>query len=182
MIFPLVLYSGTQMAGPELLFQAVPSLVKQLPGGHWFGVGFFLCLYLAALGASIGLLETVVANLRELRRIPRPVGTVLAVALCLVAAIGPALSSNILKDVRIGHRGLLALLDAGLINWLLPIAALVSSQAVAWLVKDKLMTAEFEMEDSKTSRKLYSHWIFVLRYVSVPVIVIALLLQLFSVL
>src|SRR5262249_31447397 len=60
MIFPLVIYGGFQDAGPSLLFHAVPKLLTQIPGGQVFGIGFFLCLYLASVGASIGLLETVV--------------------------------------------------------------------------------------------------------------------------
>lgn len=178
MIFPLVLYSGTKMAGPELLFQAVPGLIKELPGGPWFGMGFFLCLYLAALGASIGLLETVVANLRELRRVPRPAGAFFATGLCLVAALMPALSSSLLANVRVGNKGLLELLDAALINWFLPIAALLTSQAVCWLVKKEAMATEFETADSPASAKLFSHWFFVLKYVSVPVVCLALFLQL----
>lgn len=177
MIFPLVMFSGTQMHGPDLLFQAVPRLVKQLSGGHWFGVGFFLCLYLAALGASIGLLEPVVANLRELRRIPRMAGTIWAVGLCFVASIIPALSSNVLKNVRWGGKGVLEILDAGIVNWILPVVALLVAQAVAWLVKRELTEAEFITPESPTSLKLYRHWLFVLKYVATPIVVIALLLQ-----
>lgn len=180
MIFPLVVYGGQNYSGPQLLFQTVPHLVQHLPGGNLFGVGFFLCLYLASLGASIGLFETVVANWREARRVPRPRGAFLVAALCFILAVGPALSTNVLSNVRVGARGLLEFLDAALINWCLPIAALIVSQAVCWLLKQEMVRAEFVDEQTPGSERLFKHWIIVLRYVVVPVIVIALLLQLIA--
>jgi NSS family neurotransmitter:Na+ symporter len=178
MIFPLVIYGGQGFAGPQLLFRTVPHLVTELPGGIWFGVGFFLCLYLASLGASIGLFETVVANWREARRVPRARGAFLLAALCFVLAVGPALSSNVLSGLRLGGRGLLEFLDAALINWCLPIAALLIAQVVSWRLKRELIRAEFLDPQRPGGQKLFKHWIFVLRYVVTPVVVLALFLQL----
>lgn len=177
MIFPLVIYGGNEFTGPQLLFQTVPKLVTELPGGIWFGVGFFLCLYLAALGASIGLFETVVANWREVRRIPRPRGAFLAAVACFVLAVGPALSSSVFSKVRFGNQGLLEFLDSALINWCLPITALLISQVVAWLLKEQLMKDEFIDEKTHGTEKLYRHWIFILRYLAGPIVGLALLLQ-----
>ncbi len=180
MIFPLVVYGNSDFSGPQLLFQTVPKLVKVMPGGLWFGVGFFLCLYLASLGASIGLFENVVANWREMRRVPRPRGAGMVALLIFILAVGPALSSSVLSGVRVGGRGLLEFLDVALINWCLPITALIISQVVCWLLKRELMKAEFVDEESPGSERLYKHWIFGLRYITGPVVVIALLLQLIA--
>ncbi|NJL24438.1 MAG: sodium-dependent transporter [Calothrix sp. SM1_5_4] len=180
MIFPLVVYGGGEFSGPQLLFQTVPRLVNELPGGLWFGVGFFLCLYLASLGACIGLFETVVANWREVRRVPRQRGAFTLAVLCLGLAVGPALSSSVLSGVKIGERGLLEFLDAALINWCLPIAALLLSQVVSWLLKRELIRAEFVDPEAPGSETLFQHWIFVLRYIVSPVILLALALQLVS--
>ncbi|MGE0529669.1 MAG: sodium-dependent transporter, partial [Bdellovibrionales bacterium] len=163
-------------------FQAVPRLVKELPGGVWFGSGFFLCLYLASLGARIGLFESVVANWRELRRVPRPRGAMAVAALAFVLAVGPALSSNVLSNVRLGGRGLLEFLDAALINWCLPLAALVISVVVRWGLKQELKRAEFVDQDRPGSLKLYRHWEFVLKYITVPLVTTALGLQLVALL
>lgn len=177
MIFPLVIYGGSQFSGPPLLFQAVPRLVNELPNGNWFGVGFFLCLYLASLGASIGLFEAVVANMREARRIPRSKGAAIVASLCFIIAVGPALSSNVLSDVRIGSRGLLEFFDAALINWFLPISALLISQVVCWLLKRELIKSEFVDPDTPGSEKIYRHWLFILRYLATPIVVLTLVLQ-----
>lgn len=180
MIFPLVVYGGQGFTGPQLLFQTVPHLLTTLPGGLWFGAGFFLCLYLASLGASIGLFETVVANLRETRNQARPQSAFLVAALCFILAVGPALSSSTLSGLRVGDRGLLEFLDGALINWFLPVAALIISQTVAWLLKSELTRAEFVIEDAPGSERLYKHWIIVLRYIVTPVVVLALVMQIMS--
>jgi NSS family neurotransmitter:Na+ symporter len=180
MIFPLVVIGARDVGGPALLFQTVPGLLARLPGGLWFGVGFFLCLYLASLGASIGLFETVVANWREVRRVPRSRGAFSIAVLCFILAVFPALATNVLSGVKLGNRNLLEVFDGVLINWCLPIAALLVSQVVAWCLKSELVQTEFITEDQPGSEKIYSHWIFVLRYVVSPVILIALLLQVIS--
>lgn len=177
MIFPLVVMGKDDHFGPELLFQTVPSLIKELPGGVLFGVGFFLCLYLASLGASIGLFENVVANWRETRRVPRPRGAAIAAILCFILAVGPALSSSVLSGLRLGGRSLLEFLDAALINWCLPIAALMIGQVVSWHLKRELIQAEFNNPELPGSTKLYQHWLFVMRYVATPVVLFALILQ-----
>lgn len=180
MIFPLVIYGGSEFAGPQLLFQTVPRLVTELSGGLWFGVGFFLCLYLASLGASIGLFEALVANWRETRRVSRPRGAALVALVCFALAVGPALSSSILSGVKVAGRGLLEFLDMALINWCLPITAFLISQVVCWILKSELMKAEFIDVKSHGTEKLYRHWIFILRYLAGPIVLLALLLQLIA--
>jgi NSS family neurotransmitter:Na+ symporter len=180
MIFPLVVIAARDVGGPALLFQTVPGLLARLPGGLWFGAGFFLCLYLASLGASIGLFETVVANWREVRRVPRPRGAFTVAILCFTLAVFPALATNVLSNVKFGQRNLLEFFDGALINWCLPISALLLSQVVAWSLKGQLMENEFLSEDQPGSEKIYRHWIFSLRYIVSPVILIGLLVQVIS--
>jgi len=177
LIFPLILMGDTKVIGPDLFFKTVPDLFGSMGGGLIFGAGFFLCLYLASLGASIGLLETLVANLRETRRIPRRKGAIGITLLCLVVSLLPALSSNMLSFVRIGKFGLLEFWDVLLINWALPMIALLISQMVSWKLRQDLVAKEFSQTLTGSSVQLYSHWIFVLRYVASPIIIFALALQ-----
>jgi neurotransmitter:Na+ symporter, NSS family len=180
MIFPLIIMGNAQGIGPDLFFQTVPKLFNSMSGGLWFGVAFFLCLYLASLGASIGLLEALVANLRETKRIPRRIGALWITVLCLATALVPALSSSLLSSVRLGSMGLLEFWDVLLINWVLPIVALFISQMVSWYLRQDLVEQEFFQTETGSSAQLYSHWIFVLRFVASPIILIALLLQGFA--
>ncbi|MCC7405011.1 MAG: sodium-dependent transporter [Bdellovibrionales bacterium] len=182
LIFPLALSTVAGSSGPELLFRTVPVLFQEISGGLWFGAGFFLCLYLAAFGASIGLLETVVSNLKDSQKVKRVSGAWWSGAICVLLAVGPALSTNVLSGVKVRGLGLLEICDTLLINWVLPLVALFVCQGVLYGISDQMRRSEF-IEDSEGSpspeqNRLYSHWVFILRWI-VPIVIIgALALQL----
>jgi len=179
LVFPLVMTANISDAGPDLLFRSVPVLLGNVAGGHWFGLGFFLCLYLAALGASIGLLETIVSNLKETLRMSRRQACFWSGGLAFVISIVPALSTSVLGKVSLGGEGLLEVLDNLLINWGLPLAALLLVQfAFHFLPENKvreIFISDPKMQDS--AMKMYAHWRFSLKWVAIPVIVLALVLQ-----
>jgi len=178
LIFPLLLSTDQGAAGPELLFRTVPVLFQEISGGLWFGAGFFLCLYLAALGASIGLLETVVSNLKDSQKVQRKKGAWWAGLICLSLAVGPALSTSVLSGVSVKGQGLLEVCDSLLINWILPVVALLVCQGVLYGLSDKIRRGEFIEESGGTNQKsLYGHWLFILKWVVPMVILGALGLQ-----
>ena len=71
-----------------------------------------------------------------------------------------------------GH-GLLVILDGLLITFLLPLAALGISLAVALGLKPEDVQAEFVNDDSIATRKLYSHWVFALKWLVPAVMLMA---------
>lgn len=178
LVFPLGGVSEPMTSGPLLLFQAVPKLFAQMPGGLWFGVFFFLCLYLSALGASIGLLETVITNLRHRLRWPRKRLAVAASLFTVALSVAPALSSSMLASVRLGERGVLQILDRVLVNWLLPILALIISQVAVRLLDEEVKRSEFTSSPHFMPQKLYAHWSFAMRWLSPLLILTGFALQL----
>ncbi|HOX84954.1 MAG TPA: sodium-dependent transporter [bacterium] len=73
MIFPALFSQHIPPSGgPGLVFQTLPLLFKQMPGGSIFGAGFFLLLSVAALTSTISLLEVVVAFLVDEKKWQRP--------------------------------------------------------------------------------------------------------------
>ncbi len=177
LIFPIVISAALAVSGPDLLFQTLPHLFLQLDGGSWFGVAFFLCLYLAALGASIGLLEGIVSNLLDRNRLTRSQAAWRAGGVAFFLAVIPALSTSALKHFSFHGRGILETLDGVLINGILPLTALGISLLVSHALRLDLKRKEFMLEDSPGTEQLFSHWIFVLRWVAPLLIGGALLLQ-----
>lgn len=176
LIFPLIGSAASSVATPELLFQALPKLLAGLSNGFLFGLAFFVCLYLAALGASIGLLESLVANVIDLTGLPRSRATWMTGLAAFAFAVLPALSTSSLRGFEFLGVGLLQLLDGVLINWLLPLAALGLSMAVSrHLPKTQVdrLENEFVNDDSIATRKLYSHWLFAIRWLAPSLIVLA---------
>ncbi len=176
LIFPLLIGSSSQTMGPELLFRALPKLLAGLDSGFLFGLAFFICLYLAALGASIGLLESLVANVLDFAGLGRTQAAWLTGLAASLLAIFPALSTSVFSRWQIDGRGLLEILDGVLINGMLPIAALGLSYAVSSRLLRDRVEAEFVNDDSIATRKLYSHWLFAIRWLVPGVIVTSLLL------
>ncbi|NQZ01236.1 MAG: sodium-dependent transporter [Bdellovibrionales bacterium] len=183
LIFPLVMSTGYLDPGPDLLFRSVPVLMSRITGGHLFGLGFFLCLYLAALGASIGLLETIVSNLIESLRIKRKTACIWAGVLSFLISIVPALSTSVLGDLSLGGQGLLQFFDGLFIHWALPISALLLAQFVLWNVSESKIRDIFSADEQLqvSALKMYAHWRFAIKWVSVPVIIVALALQVASI-
>ncbi len=177
LIFPIIASSAIVVSGPDVLFQALPRLFLNLENGFIFGVAFFLCLYLAALGASIGLLEGIVSNWIDRGRLSRTQATwaVGAVAFCL--AVFPALSTSTFQNFSYHGRGLLEILDALLINGVLPLTALGISYVVSKYLRTELKKREFINDESMATDRLFSHWSFVIKWVAPTLILGALLLE-----
>lgn len=179
LVFPIILQgSKERLSDPTLLFEALPRLLTQSRIGTLFGLAFFICLYIAALGASIGLFEVIVSNIvdrkKEMRRELAAQWTGWG---ALAVATLPAFSSNILSQIRIGDRGLLELLDVFLISWVLPLVALGMSWGLVKTLTQKEMESEFLGYNNINSSALYSHWKFALKYFIPGIIIFAFFLQ-----
>ncbi len=178
LLFPIVLQaSDIPLTDPRLLFEALPKFLLQMPGGVLFGFAFFVCLYLAALGASIGLLEVVVSNIVDRLKIKRFTATWISGAAALFLAVFPAMSSTTFGNVQIGGRPLLENLDSFLINFFLPLIAL----GMAWVIgsglkkpqKEKLFVNSQNIE----SVALFPYWTWFVRWLVPFLIILAFVLQ-----
>lgn len=177
LIFPLVFEGATTVHGPELLFQTVPEFLYNLESGTVFGILFFLCLYMAALGASISIVETLVSNICENSRLSRNQAVFYAGIAIAIASLAPAFSSSFLREIQLNGRGLLEILDLALINWVIPVLALLSSQVVVYEISPQLLRDEFNTLGETERDILLVHWLFLLKWVAPPVIGLGLILQ-----
>ncbi|WP_413584138.1 sodium-dependent transporter [Bdellovibrio sp. HCB274] len=179
MIFPVAFQaSNVPLTDPALMFEVLPRYLLGIPGGSLFGLVFFVCLYLAALNASIGLLEVVVSNLVDrYKKVERTKATWYSGAAALSLAIFPALSSSVLNTVRISGHSLIESLDSLLINWLLPLVALGILFTFYKGTSEKDKEISFIDRDKFVSYSMYSHWIIILKWVAPAVILVGYTLQ-----
>ena len=57
-VLPAVSAMGKDFAeGPELIFVVLPSIFGEMPGGYFFGVGFFVLVLIAALTSTVAMIE-----------------------------------------------------------------------------------------------------------------------------
>jgi neurotransmitter:Na+ symporter, NSS family len=176
MIFSIVFTSNVDSAtGPALLFKTMPVLFGSLTLGYWVGLAFFICLYFAALSASIGLFEGLVAYLMDERKLRRPVAAVAVAAVTFALALFSALSSSQLKDIKLGERGLLEVIDQVIINWTIPVVCLGIVLFVGSKIPDQVKRDEFVDPKSLVSVRLFPTWLATVKY-WVPVLLVSLLL------
>lgn len=178
-IFPVAFQaSDSPLTDPALMFEVLPRYLLSIRGGTLFGLAFFACLYMAALNASIGLLEVVVSNWVDVeKKMERGRATWYSGVVALVLTILPALSSSIFKNVRVLGRSLIESLDSLLINWLLPLVALGVLLAYNRGTSDKEKELSFVDKDRFVSYSMYPHWLFTLKWVAPWVIGLGLFLQ-----
>jgi len=180
LIFPLLIGAAFTTTGPELLFQTLPRLLVDIESGFVFGMAFFICLYLAALGASIGLIESVVANLLDFTRLTRAQAAWLTGAVACLLGVLPALSTSVFHNVNVHGHGLLEILDGLLINGLLPISALGIAFMMMKRLKRESVQEEFLNDESEATEALYSHWLFAMRWVAPVTILVSLALAFYG--
>lgn len=181
LVFPIAFQaSNVPLTDPALLFETLPKFLLEFRGGILFGLLFFSCLYLAALNASIGLMETIVSNLVDSRkkRLNRNKASWIAGAFALTLAMLPSFSSSVFRDVEIFGKGLMELMDSVLINWILPVIALGLLVSINWGMSEKEKQDQFVAQERFVSFSMYPYWRRAIRWYAPGLIVLGMILQL----
>jgi NSS family neurotransmitter:Na+ symporter len=169
MIFPLVFAYGMNPAqGPELVFDVLPRVFTEMPGGRFIGTLFFILLVLAALMPSVALLEPSVAWLMQRRGVSRTFA-VCAVAIAVwVLGLGSVLSFNLWSDWRplalvppLADKTFFDAIDYVSANILLPMGAGLTSIFVGWRL-DAAFLAD-ELTETIPAVRVACRWL--LRYI-----------------
>ncbi|MBE6911734.1 MAG: sodium-dependent transporter [Ruminococcaceae bacterium] len=126
-IFPACFaYSVEPSAGPPLIFEALPRVFVDMPGGRLWGSLFFLFMTFASLTTVIAVFEGIIANVMETKKWQRRKASIIVGIVIFVTSIPAILGYNVLKGVTfIGARDVLDSEDFIVSNLLLPIGALV---------------------------------------------------------
>lgn len=129
-IFPAVFAFGLAPgSGPGLLFDTIPRVFAQMPGGPLFGTLFFLGLFGAAYLSDVAAFEVLVAGLVDNVGMPRKRAVRLMAVIVGVVALVPMLNLKIfvLWDLTFGSgmQALGALLTVLTAGWFLTRGALL---------------------------------------------------------
>ena len=183
LIFPIALgASDIPLTDPRLMFEVLPSFINSQPGGAFFGFGFFICLYLASLNATIGLFENVVSNWMDRTRIKRRHSTWIVGGVLFGMSLIPAFSGSYLRQFRWSDKGILELVDSVVINWILPLIILGMSIAIARGMSESEKEKWFVNSHKVESATLFPYWKSMMLW-GVPLTVgVALLLQMIGLL
>lgn len=180
MVFPIAFLSDSNhyFTDPGILFESLPRLFVKIQYGEFFGFLFFLCLWLAAVNASIGLLETLIANFSDkFHKISRNQSTFMTITGVLLLMIFPAFSGTLFSKFKWFNQSFMENLDSLLINYLLPISGLGIIVIFFHLLNETERKEKFIDATGKNSQAMYRHWIWILKWFSPVLIGLAILLQ-----
>jgi NSS family neurotransmitter:Na+ symporter len=176
-IFPAVFaFGGTPAGGPGLLFNTIPLVFSQMPGGAIFTAMFFVLAAIATIGAMVSLIEVPVAWFVEKGHVRRPVAAVITGAIMLAMGIPATLSqSPVLADVKVFGKTFFDLFDFLSSNVLLPVGGLAIAIVGGWLVSRKAFAQE--MDQGYATPPWHGHVVRVLVRYAAPVLILIILLN-----
>jgi NSS family neurotransmitter:Na+ symporter len=184
-IFPIIFAFGLDAgAGPGLVFVSLPVAFAQMAGGGWWAAMFFLLLAIAALSSTISLFEVLVSHLVDERCMPRVRAGLLTAGALALAGIPAALSGgtrlfgtsmqSATADLFGGEgKNWFDFVDYVSSNWLLPLSGLGIALFFAWRVGAEARERAFR-SGSRFGR-MYWSWVWLLRYLVPPAVVIVFL-------
>ncbi len=174
-IFPAVFAFGLNPAeGPGLIFNVLPNIFQQMPGGYFFSIMFFILLTIAALTSSISILEVVVAFMVEELNIKRRPATLMATGAAILVGVLCTLSFSSLSDVTIGGLTIFESLDFTASNILLPLGGLLIVLFVGWYMKQADVKDEITNSGALKVR-LMAAFTFIIRFIAPVAIAIVFL-------
>ncbi len=164
-IFPAVFtYGVSPAAGPTLVFEVLPAIFHNLPGGVIWSTLFFFLLFVASLSSTISMSEISIAYFVEQRHMSRRSATVLNTAIALVFGSLCALSFGPLRNLTVGGMTVFTLFDNMSSNVCLPLGGIIVSLFVGWRVKRPVISDQ--MTSFGTYRiRVIGALIFCLRYI-----------------
>ncbi len=167
-IMPAVFAFGIDpQSGPGLVFETLPYVFGQMPGGGIIAILFFLALIVAALTSSISMLEVGVAYLIEEKKLSRFASCSILFAICLVVGAFCSLSFGPLADVQLFGRSIFDFFDNLSSNILMTLGSLLTVLFVGWRLKKTDVYEEFTNGGTlSTNVKIFGVLWFLIRYVA----------------
>ncbi len=168
--------------GGGFAFIALPNVFAQMPGGKFFGLVFFVLLFLAALTSAISVLEGCVAFLIEELHISRLKACIGLSVPMSVLSIGYSLSQSDTRGINlpwfdftngVQMQPMNAVLEKFTDNLMIPIGALCFCLFVGWIWGTGNAADEIEAS-GKQKFRLRGGWSFVVRFVAPLVIAVIL--------
>ena len=143
-IMPAVFAFGLNpQSGPGLVFETLPFVFSQMPGGGIVAVFFFVALFVAAITSSISMFEVGIAFLVEEKKMPRAWACVILFVICWTLGSLCSLSFGPLSSVKIFDRTIFDFFDHLSSNIFMTLGSLLTVLFVGWRLKKTEIYEEF---------------------------------------
>lgn len=193
MIFPAVFAFGKDPAsGPALVFEVLPDVFANMPGGAIIGGFFFLLLLVAALTSSVSMLEVPASYFMDEKKWSRKKAAWTVGIMLFIVGIPSALSKGgnafftemsvqlpWMDDPAVGFQDIL---DYFFGTFFIVVVALVTCIYVAWKIGAEKIVAELAEGSDKFKPGVFKAqgFVFFIKYVC-PLVILAVLLNMLGV-
>ena len=175
-IFPAVFSFGVSpQAGPALVFEVLPRLFMQMPGGMMWSALFFLLLFIASITSTVSMSEISISYFCDEKQMSRRRSTLLSSAIAFAGGMLCALSFGPLSDMTLLGMTAFDLFDYLASNICLPVGGFICAVFVGWKVDRRFLRREFTDGDTHPFR-LLPILRFLLRYVC-PIAILRIFLN-----
>lgn len=165
-IFPAVFSFGAEpTAGPKLVFEVLPNIFQQMPGGYLWAVAFFVLLFFASITSTISMSEIFITFCTEEHNMSRKKATRLNTVITLALGTLCALSFNVLSDIKLFDKNIFDLFDYVSSNILLPAGGFILAVFVGWIMDKKIVKEQLSNYGELNVRTM-KPIIFCIRYVA----------------
>jgi NSS family neurotransmitter:Na+ symporter len=119
-------------AGPALLFQTLPTVFSQLPGGTLMAILFFLLVFMAALTSQISAMEPLINYLASEKGWVRHRAVIFVGAGAFALGIPSAFSFNLLKNATFFGHTFFDFVSYVTCDLMIPLGGLLAVLYVGW--------------------------------------------------
>ena len=174
-IFPAVFSFGAEPAvGPKLVFEVLPNIFQQMPGGYFWSLAFFVLLFFASITSTISMSEIFITFCTEEHKMSRKKATSINTIIAIAFGTLCALSFNVLSDFKIFDKTFFDLFDYISSNILLPAGGFFLAIFVGWKMDKKIVKEQLTNGDTLKVRT-FKPIIFCIKYVAPAAILIIFL-------
>lgn len=132
-VFTIVFSVGIEPdSGPGLLFNTLPWVFSQLPGGYFLAIAFFLLVALAAITSEISAMEPTIAYLRDERGWGRHASVWACGLGAFLLGVPSALSYSLFNNITLFNFNILDFMDFLCSSILIPLGGLFAVLMVGW--------------------------------------------------
>lgn len=132
-VFSIVFAVGMRPeSGPSLMFQTLPLVFSQIPGGYFVAIAFFLLILLAGLTSEISAMEPLISYLVDEKKWRRKNAVLCTAAGAFTIGVPCALSFGLWSHITLFGKNFFDLLSYVCINILVPLGGLAAVLLVGW--------------------------------------------------
>lgn len=160
-IFPIVFsYALSPAMGPGLIFETLPIAFGKMPGGHLFGMLFFILVFFAAITSAIALIEPTVAWLHENRGMNRETASLWSGLACWGVGLGTIHSFSDSAHWSYAGKNWFEWLDFLTADLMLPVCGILIAVFAGWILKPSVTEQELQLGHR------YRLWRTAIRYIA----------------